>query len=100
MQASNVPAVPPSQYPPKHLPAHLRIAFIHPDLGLGAHTLDAPFDYADTVALILSMLSISRCPGCCRLCRSTSPPHTRPHPDSTRFRSSAGPHDARGRRTA
>ncbi|BGP53650.1 hypothetical protein JCM8202_003580 [Rhodotorula sphaerocarpa] len=35
MQASNVPVVPPSQYPPKHLPAHLRIAFIHPDLGLG-----------------------------------------------------------------
>ncbi|GAA5868274.1 hypothetical protein JCM3774_000989 [Rhodotorula dairenensis] len=32
---TGAPALHPSQYPPKHLPSRLRIAFIHPDLGLG-----------------------------------------------------------------
>lgn len=36
MQSHQPPAPHPSQYPPIHLSPHLRIAFIHPDLGLGA----------------------------------------------------------------
>ncbi|GAA5978772.1 hypothetical protein JCM10908_004479 [Rhodotorula pacifica] len=35
MQPIPTPALHPSQYPAKHLPSQLRIAFIHPDLGLG-----------------------------------------------------------------
>lgn len=35
------PALHPSQYPPKHLPSRLRIAFLHPDLGLGQSALTA-----------------------------------------------------------
>ncbi|BGO99960.1 Alpha-1,3-mannosyltransferase-like protein [Rhodotorula toruloides] len=35
MQSQQAPPMHPDDYPDIHLPSHLRIAFIHPDLGLG-----------------------------------------------------------------